>query len=293
MTVIWAALVAARLVHFTALMMLFGAVLFDLAVDRPLETIAGSVHRLSAFSTRIRIFAALLVLSSGSAWVTCSLIDMAGGVDQLTWALWSDFFLQTSFGPPWIAHLALCMALVGLAWGRSMAHLMVSTMALVSLAWVGHAAAALGSMLPVRLALQALHLLAAGAWLGALPALISVLRMGQVTRSQAALVGFSTIGIAAVITLGITGLANAALILSAPSDLIATGYGRVLVLKIVLVTGMLGLAAINKFILTPRLAGQEQPATVAKLIRTIGCEQSLGVLVVLAASVLGTSSPVS
>ena len=51
-----------------------------------------------------------------------------------------------------------------------------------------------------------------------------------------------------------TGVINTWNLLGGPYDFIATGYGRVLALKIGLFGAMLAIAAVNRFHLTPQLA---------------------------------------
>jgi hypothetical protein len=78
------------------------------------------------------------------------------------------------------------------------------------------------------------------------------------------------------------------MLLSSPRDLIATGYGRLLFLKIGLFAAMLAIAAVNKFHLTPRLAGA--PARRA-LLRNSLAETVLGAGVLLLVGALGTMQP--
>jgi putative copper resistance protein D len=75
------------------------------------------------------------------------------------------------------------------------------------------------------------------------------------------------------------------------AGLIGTAYGWVLVLEAALFAALLGLAAINRFRLTPGLEGQDaQPARWA-LLHTIAAETGLGLMVVLAAGVLSGLEP--
>lgn len=58
---------------------------------------------------------------------------------------------------------------------------------------------------------------------------------------------------------GATGLINRRSLLNSPADLVATDYGRVLLLKVALFDAMLVIAAVNRFHLTPA-----QPAAAAR-----------------------------
>jgi hypothetical protein len=99
---------------------------------------------------------------------------------------------------------------------------------------------------------------------------------------------FSTLGVASVAALLASGIVNSWMLLSSPRDLIDTDYGRLLFLKIGLFAAMLAIAAVNKFHLTPRLAGA--PARRA-LLRNGLAETVLGAGVLLLVGALGTMQP--
>jgi copper transport protein len=105
--------------------------------------------------------------------------------------------------------------------------------------------AASGGLGGLVLPLSALHLMAAGvwagvlaAWLAARPALESTAAHGALTRT------FGRVALAALGVQAATGLLLAALRLSAPLELATTPYGLALVLKLVLLLGALGAAAL-------------------------------------------------
>jgi putative copper export protein len=96
----------------------------------------------------------------------------------------------------------------------------------------GHAAAS-G---PAIVALDSLHVLAAGLWMGGLASLLAVgvpaaVGGGEATALASTVRGFSSIALPAVGTLILTGVVNAVTHLSF-SDLLQTDYGRILVLKV-------------------------------------------------------------
>ena len=72
---------------------------------------------------------------------------------------------------------------------------------------------------------------------------------------------------------------------------IGTAYGWVLLLKAALFAALLGLAAINRFRLTPALERQDAQKARWALLRTIAGETVLGLMVVLAAGVLSGLEP--
>ncbi len=158
------------------------------------------------------------------------------------------------------------------------------------LALIGHAGATPGAAGQLHLASDAVHLVAAGVWLGGLPALALLLSSARPPRGLAARAAarFSTLGIASVAALLASGIVNSWMLLSTPRDLIATDYGRLLFLKIGLFAAMLVIAAVNRFHLTPRLAGA--PARRA-LMRNSLTETALGAGVLLLVGALGTMQP--
>lgn len=174
---------------------------------------------------------------------------------------------QPGIGTAWkvrVASLAV-MLLAGLLAARRGPWLgiaaLASGVALATLAWVGHGAMNEGAMGWTQLSADILHLLAAGAWIGALLALILLAtrpasRVGadHLMLTHRALHRFGTIGTIVVSTLVFTGLVNTWLLvgLGNIAALATTLYGQLLLAKLALFTVMLGLAALNRFRLTPQ-----------------------------------------
>jgi len=78
--------------------------------------------------------------------------------------------------------------------------------------------------------------------------------------------------------------------------LFSTSYGRILVAKISLFLLMMGVAAVNRFVLTPTIMHSGSNVTAAEaslrqLRRTVVLEQILGVSIIVLVSVLGTVAP--
>ena len=198
----------------------------------------------------------------------------------------------------WLSRLALALSLGALMlWPATrLLQLAAAGCLLVLLAFIGHAGASSEDTGNVQLAADILHLLAAGAWLGGLPALALLLASGpdaakddaSSAAAAAATRRFSAIGIAAVGTLLATGAINSWYLLSGPRDLIATDYGRLILLKIGLFAAMIGIAAVNRFHLTPQLA---VPAAMRALQRNSAAEIGLGLCVFLFVDALGTMEP--
>ena len=84
------------------------------------------------------------------------------------------------------------------------------------------------------------------------------------------------------------GIVSSFNLLDSPRDLIASGYGRLLSVKIALFAAMVAVAAVNRFRLSPRLP---RSGALAALIRNSLAETALGLGVVAAVALLGTMEP--
>ena len=152
----------------------------------------------------------------------------------------------------------------------------------------GHA----GVQHPVAILLpaNALHVLAAGAWIGGLavlvlglPAATRRLERGDRTRLLSAVVGrFSGLALVAVALLLLGGIAQSLLELGAVDDLWDTPFGRAIAIKAALVVVLLGLGTLNRRRTLPRLAraageGASPGGAGVLLRRALRAEVALGV----------------
>jgi putative copper resistance protein D len=101
-----------------------------------------------------------------------------------------------------------------------------------------------------------------------------------------------------VSTLALTGIANAWFTVGSLPAMLGTDYGRLLSLKLLLFTAMLGVAAMNKFRYTPQLwqsARRSRRATscgaLRRLGRNAGVEIVLGIAVLCIVGALGAGTP--
>jgi putative copper resistance protein D len=171
-----------------------------------------------------------------------------------------------------------------------------------SLAWAGHAIGAQGLEGIVHPAADALHLIAAAAWVGSLVPLALLLSMtgkneGLLAVARTATLRFSTLGIASVGTLLLTGMVNTWYLVGSVSALTESNYGRLLLIKLALFLTMVGIAAFNWSQLTPGLVrnadlGAAQKARRA-LCRNAAIEASFGAVIIGIVAVLGTLPPAS
>ena len=175
--------------------------------------------------------------------------------------------------------------------------------ALASLAWNGHAAAGEGVAGAVRLAAGFIHLLAAGGWVAAVLMFLGMLlRANEATGSRrlrsthAFLHGFSTLGTIFVAALIVSGIAHYGdLTAWSFSALFQSTYGKLLLFKLALFAGMLGLGALHRWTLVPRLERaltSGDPAQEVRALRqSVTAEAALAILILIVVSVLGTLSP--
>lgn len=221
--------------------------------------------------------AALAVLA---AWLPAETIMMSGA--SLSLATLGTVLRETQFGLLWLGRAALLIAILALAPGRGRgaagAIAACAGTVLVLTAAAGHAGAS-GS--PFQLGADAVHLLAAGAWLGGL-----VPFAGAMRRPDAAAIArcFSDLGTVCVCLVLLTGGANFWFMVGNGAALTGTSYGRLLLLKLVLVAVLVMVAAANRFVLAPR-------AAVAALRRNALIETALGAAIVAIVAVLGTMVP--
>lgn len=159
--------------------------------------------------------------------------------------------------------------------------------ALVSFALSGHVVTAGPRWLTVPLLVA--HAAAAAFWTGALvPLLIAVRRLGK--AAAPAVERFSRLALAAVAILILAGLGIAILQVGTLGAIIGTSYGLILVAKLVMVAGLVLLAALNKIRLTPALCRGSPDAALA-LGRTIRAEIALVTAILVATAALGTTPP--
>lgn len=179
----------------------------------------------------------------------------------------------------------------------------LGAIATASLAWMGHGAATEGVGASLHLVSDILHAWAAAVWIGALVAFLLLLRTPTPTPAATgalhrALHGFSGVGTAVVAVLLATGAINGWFLVGLDhlNGLWTTAYGRLLSLKLVLFVVMLGLAAANRFQLTPALgrglgAQDNEGAALDHLRRSVILETALGFGVLALVAWFGTLAP--
>ena len=175
--------------------------------------------------------------------------------------------------------------------------------ALLSLAWNGHAAGGEGVSGTVRLVAGITHLLAAGGWIGAIAAfLLLFLRHGRPAKGQGlyvlwqALHSFSRPGTVFVGVLVVTGILHYADLTGwSIAPLFHSLHGNLMLFKLALFAAMLGLAALHRWWLVPRLEHDIHsgaPSHSAQHLRlSVTIEATIALLILVSVAVLGTLSP--
>ncbi len=292
-------LVAARWLHFAAVFALFGGALAWL-IARP-----AAAGLPDALDRTLRLFApaAAVATVSGVAWLAGTIAYATGGLASL-----GDpdrlhvFFLETPFGLPAIVRLGLMAALMVAAMRpmpprhRLILILLVGGALLVSQAWVGHAVEAGTSPYGLTMiATYAVHILATAAWLGGLPVLILAAAGARHPAGASALDSllrrYALMASLAVLLIVASGSANTLFHDGGSlAGLRYSTYGAVLLAKLALVSAMLALAALNRFVLTPRLR-EGRAAALGRFRLSVAFDAGLAVLVLGAAAVLGITPP--
>lgn len=291
--------VSLRWLQFAAAVLALGLPLFQaFGLSEPCRQ---SARRVTGIAGVILAIAALGGLLAQTAM-------MAGG-----WAAGFDpaalgYVVQsTSLGMAHVVRAGLAvMGVVALALGRSKRAGQAITVsafagAVASFAWSGHGAASEGPVGLVHLAADIAHALAAAVWLGALAGFCLLLirpstrEAGVTARSLA---GFASIGTVTVAVLVITGLINAAFLIGAEGLGRITGstWGLLLIAKLALFAVMVGLAAHNRFTLTPALSHavgvQADTAHALRRLRiSIGLEMLAGFALLGLVAAMGVQMP--
>jgi putative copper export protein len=282
--------------HLLALASLFGT-LVSLALIAPAGLSEAGAAAASARDRLVRLArqsdcAALL---TGVVWTVLQAAAMAsatsfGGTLSAVVTVLSD----TRFGHLVIFRFGLLLAAFPLLGGRDWRLAAALTLAGAALAMqggMGHAGATGGVAGANLLVLEALHLLAAGAWLGGLLPLF--LLVGSLPPQQAAVASqsFSTVGLIAVLLIAGSAMAQSWQWIGNLGGLFGTRYGHVALLKLGLFFALLALAGVNRFALTKRLHVTGDEASRWLLRVSIAVEAILGVVVIVVAAFLASGTP--
>jgi putative copper export protein/mono/diheme cytochrome c family protein len=310
-------LMLARTVHFAAAAMLSGLTFFVLFVAEPAwphprGAPEAALTRLRTQFVRLGWTMLALSIASGFAWLVLLSSRLTG--QSLLMAMSGDavwkVLTETRFGHDWLVRAALAL-LIAISirrfeplrgwpsrWDGAVA-VLLSAAFMASLAWAGHGGANAGAPGLIQVTGDALHLIAAGAWIGGLAPLALVMARALRTGNQAwnaiaaeVIRRFSTFGVVVVSVLLVTGVSNAWFLVGGFPGLVGTVYGQLLLLKIALVIAMVAVAAVNRLVLMPRLDEAKGAGNVlGRLWRNDLIEIALGLAILAVVGALGTTPP--
>jgi putative copper export protein len=254
---------------------------------------------------RLRAFglaagAALLV--AAALRLLAQSVAMHGGAAAFDGGLVWAMLAHTLWGSAWLVQAAAALlAIVGFsvlprrpAAGWTLAAL-AAVAAALGASLSGHAAAVPGRA-ALAVVADAAHVLAAGGWLGTL-LVLSVVGLpmalreapGERGRSAAALVNaFSPLALGCAAVLALTGALSAWLHLGGLDALLASAYGRTLLVKLAALVPVAAIGAWNWRRMRPRLTDD---ADARLLRRSTTVELAFGVLVLAVTAVLVATPP--
>jgi putative copper export protein/mono/diheme cytochrome c family protein len=308
------ALVAARALYLASTATLAGLFLFLFFVGEPAFRVYGAAPaNLRRIFLRMGWGSLGLALAFGAVWFLLLAFDLAGRswnavISQaVPWTL----LTETRFGNNALVRLGLAVLLsICLLrfrpdrgwrshWDGPAAVVLAACLA-GSLAWAGHGGSGTGTAGRFQLAADAVHLLAATAWIGGLPPMLLLLAFARRTHDDRSLAlgeeaswRFYHFGLISVATLLATGILNSVFLVGSVPGLVGTDYGHLLLVKQALFAVMVCFAAANRFRLLPRLFRPEYSSSIA--LGRIECnglaELVLGLIVLVIVGALGTMPP--
>ena len=304
-------LIAARAVHFSATAITAGNLVFTAAVAGPaLRSKQAEAGLFRAQTSLVAWLGLAMVLISGAIWFLLQAAAVAGISlrEALNSEVLSTVANETQFGQVCEIRLALAIVLAACLAARRQGRL-VEWLALgcaiglaMAIAWTGHAAGTLGEIGYLHLIADALHVVAASAWIGGLVSLVLLLwgiqhplTVTWASSAETTVRRFSMLGMISVATLLMTGTINAWILVGSFEALLVTEYGRMLTLKLIVFAAMLAIAAFNRLWLMPRLvsatANQPQIDALRLLTRNSAIEIVLGFAIFAVVGMLGTMHP--
>jgi len=204
-------------------------------------------RRLAAIFAVLGLFATILSFSLRGANLTG---DLSGMTDPMMLSLLWTTPVGTALA---LRLIGLNLLLVGLFLGRIGAWVSVlgGIIALFSFTQIGHISSSESELMEVALIL---HLLAVALWIGVLTPLYR-LASSSTRYASAADVGhqFGLVASVSVPVLIVVGGYMGYQLVGSFTALVETGYGQALIIKILLVGGLLALAAVNKLRFIPAL----------------------------------------
>ena len=204
---------------------------------------------------------------------------------------------QTRFGEAFVTMtlgFAFVLALVYLAWLLDRVVFLVpafvlSLLFVAGLSFSGHDAVDAGSSWKTEIA-DWVHLSAASLWIGGLATMAALVWFGAPELRRAAFANFSQLATVLIALVLAAGTYLGIVRLPHLHDLWTTGYGRVLMVKLALVSVALLWGAFHKFVIGPALE-RADTGFLSRIGRSLIGESVVGMAVLLVAAVLVDSKP--
>jgi putative copper resistance protein D len=284
----------ARWVDVVAAVLVFGGALYPLYaptgrfLDRPLRWVVIA-------ASGVGVVAAL-------AWVGTLLFERAVDLEAMR-----AFFLASRLGRNWLVHLGLSALALAIAvclrrnsWTvrtQGWVLALVAAVILVEQALIAHGALVAGPWGELGRVAHALHLVAAGGWIGGIVPLGLVLYNspragdgGSAGHAYRALRRFAFLSAAAAVLVLASGGFDALAGLDRPERLWTTAYGRLLIVKAGLF-GVLVACVVLRFVLLSRLADSRDRQAARRLLPLLAFEGVIGLAVLRLASILAMLPP--
>ena len=266
----------AKVVSYASALGAFGAIVFLHVFDERLQPPERRLFR----GYTVSLLAAAVLASLAMLFGTVALLNgmgLAGGFDGELWSMVAATPVGDSV---WIRLAGLAILALGLLLPGPplVAGVLGGVAVAASFGFVGHVRD--DAYRVVLHALLVLHLLGIGFWIGSLWPLVKLAGREDLPRVAEIMERFGKIAVFVVALLVVAGLGLAWLLLGDPTRLVTTGYGRILLLKL-----LLGLAALNKLRLTPALTAGRAGAAL-NLQRSIRLEVALVVLLLAVTALL-------
>lgn len=291
--------VAVRWAGFVALLAMIGVVAFRYGVLRRLDR--DPAHH--EVAERAEIAAWYVALGAAALSVATLMLRLWQQAASLGGDIWDGDRLEvlligTGWGLAWVLQAIATLAFViGLfvaraPYGRAAGWMGAAggTVLLSAVPALGGHAASVTRFNALAIISDTVHVLGAGVWLGTLLAVLAVgipAALSARTEADGAVLSmvraFSPLGLAGGAAVGLTGVINALFQVTAVSDLWTTGYGRALLIKLLLLAGVGALGWYNWKRVLPAMATDGNPQ---RLRRSARAELGLGAVVLLVTAVL-------
>lgn len=284
--------IGAEVLRYGGVLGFAGLTVFGLFIAEP------SVRRSAAFARRVGrardALAAAAVLGAVALVPLVKLWQDGTGVGGLFSAsLWPAALSAAPAAAAALLAAGVVIALVAVRRDLPVAAAAGTALALGSLAMVGHTRVYGPGWLV--LAADLLHVATAALWVGGLLGLCLLFvpdRHHRVAEVASAVGRFSAAALWLVAGLGASAVLLWWRIADSVDGLWTTGYGRLVLVKLVLVVAVVGVAAWNRYRFVPSvLSGTRSPATLGALRRTVGIEAAGLAVVVAVTGVLVSQTP--